>query len=243
MSISINLKSWFQTAKLNEQSNETLMLRYAKTKDSQILASLYDNCANDLYSFLCTLAGSDLAQEIAQQTWLKVIDKSHLYKDQGKFKNWLFTLGRRTLLDEFRKQNRFVDLSEQAHDDLNSGSATFQQTTEYEQYSTEETVFQQMDDASLVNHYEAALNDLPFLQKEAFCLQQEGFSLIDIAMLTNTEAEAVKSRLRYAKNSLKKVLQSKLQMQSSDNDNSANTEVSASPSYQPSTKKSSQSHE
>jgi DNA-directed RNA polymerase specialized sigma24 family protein len=54
--------------------------------------------------------------------------------------------------------------------------------------------------------FDYALLSLPFEQREAFCLQQEGFSLQDIASITHCPLETVKSRLRYAKDNIRKVL-------------------------------------
>ncbi|MBF7074774.1 RNA polymerase sigma factor [Glaciecola sp. MH2013] len=174
------------------------MLKYAKTQNSALLARLYDNCAHDLLTFLSTLSDQDLAEEIAQRTWLKVIDKAHLYGQQGQFKSWLFTLGRRTLIDEYRKQNRFVELDEQ--------EIVPQAAIASEQISTEATVSNAELNSDFLDAYDRALSKLSFVQKEAFCLQQEGFSLAEIASITNMEQESIKSRLRYAKQSLRTAL-------------------------------------
>jgi RNA polymerase sigma-70 factor (ECF subfamily) len=193
MSISLNIKSLFGYAAISDSSNESLMSRYAAKKEKQILAQLYDNCSNDLYHFLLTLSDSELANDIAQLTWLKVIDKSHLYQTTGSFKSWLFTLGRRTLIDEFRKLQRFDELQEHHIPTDEKAPEVFYVEKQ------QEFVFEE--------RFNRALENLPFLQKEAFCLQQEDFSLNDIAKITYSELETVKSRLRYAKSSLRKSLE------------------------------------
>jgi RNA polymerase sigma-70 factor (ECF subfamily) len=43
------------------------------------------------------------------------------------------------------------------------------------------------------------LEQLPFVQREAFVLQQEGFSIAQIADITQQKIETIKTRLRYAK--------------------------------------------
>ena len=53
----------------------------------------------------------------------------------------------------------------------------------------------------------AAMQQLPFHQKEALMLQLEGFSLGEIATITHTAKESVKTRLRYARDKLAIVLQ------------------------------------
>lgn len=193
MSISLNLKSLFGYAAISDTSNESLMSRYAAKKEKQLLAQLYDNCSRDLYHFLLTLSDVELANDIAQLTWLKVIDKSHLYQASGSFKSWLFTLGRRTLIDEFRKLQRFDELQEQH--------------LPIDDKAPEQSIVKEQQESAFEERFKQALGNLPFLQKEAFCLQQEGFSLSDIAQITYSETETVKSRLRYAKSSLRKSLE------------------------------------
>ena len=195
-------------------SNEALILRYASKKESHVLTQLYDNCERDLFHFLLSLTDDELAQEIAQRTWLKVIEKSHLYRDQASFKSWLFTIGRRCLIDEFRKQGRFQELFDEPtnvvaetgksthgcelQNGVHNGPTTL---TELERISANEA------ESSLTKQFNIALHTLPFSQKEAFCLQQEGFSLHEIAQMTASESETVKSRIRYAKQALKKHLE------------------------------------
>lgn len=185
MSISLSLKTWFTRLSSDASwSNEALMLRYASSGDNHALSTLYDACGNDLYHFILSLSDPTLAKDISQATWLKVIEKKHLYKDSGSFKAWIFTLARNQLIDEIRRQkNTTADLAN--------------------------VVAEQADeahDAALLSRFNRALVNLPFAQREAFCLQQEDFSLEDIAVITHSNIEAVKSRLRYAKDGLRKQL-------------------------------------
>ena len=76
MSFALTLK----TRLLDRKSNESLMLRYAQSGDRTLLTRLYDTCGNDLYHFVVTLSDQTLAKDICQKTWLKVIQKKHLYQ-------------------------------------------------------------------------------------------------------------------------------------------------------------------
>tara|TARA_R110002153_G_scaffold127151_2_gene274683 strand:+ start:233 stop:817 length:585 start_codon:yes stop_codon:yes gene_type:complete len=185
MSIGLSLKTWLNRLSVDTHwSNEALMLRYASSGDTILLSKLYDVCGNDLYHFMLTLSEPTLAKDICQMTWLKVIEKKHLYRDSGLFKAWLFTLARNLLIDEYRKQKN-------TSDDLDTLCA--------EQPP-------QALEGELLQRFNGALQQLPFAQREAFCLQQEDFSLEDIASITHTNIETVKSRLRYAKDNLREQL-------------------------------------
>jgi RNA polymerase sigma-70 factor (ECF subfamily) len=209
VSISLSLKSLFVGSSVARMSNEALIQRYAAKKESHVLAQLYDNCERDLFHFLLSLTDAELAQEIAQHTWLKVIEKSHLYSDQGSFKSWLFTIGRRCLIDEFRKLGRFQELFEEPSGNITlEGFETINPKQENFAALTDVEALLQVDsNSSIVKQYNIAISLLPFSQKEAFCLQQEGFSLAEISQLTTSEIETVKSRIRYAKQALKKHLE------------------------------------
>jgi RNA polymerase sigma factor (sigma-70 family) len=183
MSFTLTLK----TRLFDRTSNESLMLRYARSGDRALLTKLYDTCGNDLFHFVLTLCEPTLAKDICQKTWLKVIDKKHLYQHSGQFKAWLFTLARNQLIDEFRTKKNNVSDTEH----LICG---------------EQNLEASVDDAVVSVLFDYALLSLPFEQREAFCLQQEGFSLQDIASITHCPLETVKSRLRYAKDNIRKVL-------------------------------------
>ena len=112
--------------------------------------------------------------------------KPHLYQKSGRFTAWLFTVGRNALIDEFRKTNRWEPLPEEPRASL-------------------QVHFSESD--SISNAFDKVLLSLPFEQREAFCLQQEGFGLQEIADITHCGVETAKSRVRYAKQTLKAQLE------------------------------------
>ncbi|MBB1345262.1 sigma-70 family RNA polymerase sigma factor [Pseudoalteromonas sp. SG45-2] len=168
------------------------MASYAKSGDNRYLEQLIALYSNDLYHYLVTQSNTHLAYDVSQQTWLKVIEKRHLYQAQTTPKAWLFKLARNTLIDEYRKQQRFVELDENTHlaaqnDKSESGLTIGSSNISYDAF-------------------DAALKQLSFVQREAITLQQEGFSLADIELITQSSLETIKTRLRYAKQNLKRLL-------------------------------------
>ncbi|CAM5204941.1 RNA polymerase sigma factor [Alishewanella longhuensis] len=67
-----------------------------------------------------------MAEEICQQSWLKVMEKHQSFQGNSSFKTWLFTIARNCLLDELRRQQRWqlleldeaVAADEKGHDHL-----------------------------------------------------------------------------------------------------------------------------
>lgn len=174
-----------------EKDSESVMADYVIRKNKKALSALYDRYADDLYHYLLTMSEPALAQDIVQKTWLKLVEKPSHYQHASSVKAFLFTIARHALIDEFRKTNRLSSLEDDSTEALVALEEAKQNQT--------------AKDISLA--FDEALNKLSFEQREAFCLQQEGFSLEEIATITYRNRETIKTRLRYAKQNLKSMLE------------------------------------
>lgn len=183
MSITLSLRNWLGVA----ESSDELMLKYADTGEVKYLSELIKRLGDDLYFYLIKHSDPELAKDISQQAWVKVIDKRTSYSSTGSFKGWLFKIARTSLIDEYRKMNRWQSLSDEM--DVPSLDKGLEALFEVDQ----------------VKAFNLALAQLPFLQREALVLQQEGFRLREIATITSCELETVKTRLRYAKQQLRQL--------------------------------------
>lgn len=184
MSLTLSLKNWLGVA----ESDDELMLRYGNTGDAKYLSELINRVGDDLYFYLVKHSDTELAKDISQQAWVKVIDKRTSYSATGSFKSWLFKIGRTTLIDEYKKNNRWQSLTDE------------QETFVFDKNL--EALFE----TDRLRAFNLALEQLPFLQREALVLQQEGFRLREIATITNSEIETIKTRLRYAKQLLQQLI-------------------------------------
>lgn len=160
------------------QCNESLFTHYRQTGDSAALSALYDQHCNNLYYYLLVMSDPTTAADVTQKVWLKIMESKLEYQNKGRFQAWLFTIGHRMLIDEFRQSKRW---QADTDPDTLSSPPTKRDATDFYQL----------------------LKQLPFTQREAFSLQQEGFSLQDIATICGVPVETVKTRLRYARNTLK----------------------------------------
>ncbi|WMN60941.1 RNA polymerase sigma factor [Pseudoalteromonas xiamenensis] len=160
------------------------LLEYKLNGDPSHLEALVDLYANDLLHFLQSITDNESAKDLVQRTWLTLITKRHYYKPQGTPKAYIFTIARNALHDDHRYKSKFVGLEHEINL-IQSNHSSDQENT--------------------MNLYQAICL-LPFEQKEALTLQLEGFSLEEIALITTTNQETIKTRLRYAKHSLKRHL-------------------------------------
>ncbi len=180
------MKGWFNPALTAEQK----MIKFAQHADQNLISALVDEFNDDLYHYLLSQSEPSLAEDILQNTWLKVIEKRALYRMQLSFKSWLFILARNSLIDELRRQKRWN--FSQLEDHCLTTSVSIDKLIQLES-------FQQA--------FDLLIKELPFAQREAFILQQDGFSLSEISTITNDNIETIKSRLRYARNYFKRHLE------------------------------------
>ncbi|WP_395344732.1 RNA polymerase sigma factor [Ningiella sp. W23] len=182
---------------IKEDCPDSLMAEFTLSQTKRVFHKLYAQLSDDLYHYLLSMSDEQTANDLAQKTWLKVYEQPHRYqaKTQGNtsmrsgFKSWLFAIARNALFDEFRRAKRECEwLSE---------DCALSPPAENELISS-----------SVHEAFDNALMKLPLLQKEAFCLQQEGFSLAQISSITGSPAETIKTRLRYARDFLRVRLES-----------------------------------
>lgn len=198
MSIGASLQNLFQGKREKALGvSERLMLQYSAKGDEASLAALFDLHNNKLFYFLKVLSDSTVAEDICQRTWIKVIENSHLFKSGDNFQAWLFTIGRRTLIDELRKSAK-LEYNNDAVELFSSG-----ELTKHAQSTIEEDVAKGLEK----DVFKACIQQLPYKQKEALSLQLEGFGLREIASICGAEKETIKTRIRYAKDSLKTMLE------------------------------------
>lgn len=179
---------------LNSLADEQLIEKFAASAKPVYLQELMQRHNDALYHFLSGLSDPVLAEDTAQHAWLKLIEQPERYqKTDASFRTWLFSIGRNRLFDTLRQNNRWQwqpleDVSEQ---DLPSDPGDF-------------LVF---DDEHVLEKFNQALDELSFSQREALMLQLEGFTVIEVASITNEKPETIKSRLRFARAQLKQRLE------------------------------------
>lgn len=138
-----------------------------------------------------------VAEELTHDTWLKVINARQSYVATAKFTTYLFTVARRLAMDYQHKKS---NLCEELISDHEIESHSIEQLN-----SNNELLSQDRRALNTTLKQQIAL--LPFEQREVFLLKQEaGFSLDDIANITQQNKEKVKSRWRYALQKIRKGL-------------------------------------
>jgi RNA polymerase sigma-70 factor, ECF subfamily len=180
-------------------SDEDLMLAYA-AGDAAAFDALYLRHKGGVYRYLlrqCRQGG--VADEMFQDVWMNLIRARTSYVPSAKFTTWLYRLAHNRLIDHYRAsgQVHLVSADDEAYADLVAALPAAQNEQPERRAEARELGARLMD----------AVAALPAAQREAFLLQHEGgLSLAEIAELTGSGVETVKSRLRYATNKLRSEL-------------------------------------
>jgi len=137
------------------------------------------------------------AAEVAQETFIRVLRSLSSYDPDRPFRTWLFTIARNLAADEARRASfRRVEPLDRPGP---HGAA---------QAPADDPPPDRAADASLLRpKLEAALASLPPEQREVFLLREHaGLRFAEIAKVTGSPENTVKSRMRYALEGLREKL-------------------------------------
>ena len=156
---------------------------------------LYVRYAPRVLGFLRNLGGGQIdaavADDLAQQTWFRVVDRIESYQPQNQFRSWLFQIAHRAWIDSFRRsQARPSVMLEEAY----FIPATDQGPVEYQ--INKETKDQIND----------AIEALPESMRETLLLRVDGeLTCREIAETLDCPLGTVLWRLREARQRLAKI--------------------------------------
>ena len=164
--------------------DSALMLRY---RDGDVVAfeTLYRRHKDSVYRYLLRLSlDEQVAEDVVQDAWSKIIRARDRYRPTARFSTYLFRVAHNCFIDYVRRNRRHV--YGEALDAENMPAPGDEPDAETERLLARERL-------------EIALRQLPEEQRDVFLLREEaGLSLDEIALVTDTNRETAKSRLRYA---------------------------------------------
>jgi RNA polymerase sigma-70 factor (ECF subfamily) len=152
-----------------EQVSPERLVEECKAGSRQAFASLVEHYEKRVFNFLCQLAGNPHdAEDLTQETFLKVYQNIHRFNCAQAFSTWLFTIAKRTAFNHFRGARRFEELSGDEEVDLNDPSVLLQQ-------KDEKLSFWKLAQVLKPDQYEAL-----------WLRYAEGFSIAETARILNT---------------------------------------------------------
>jgi RNA polymerase sigma factor (sigma-70 family) len=186
--------------KLQTTDNE-LVSRFIKGDDTA-LQSLIVRHEKKIYTSIYLLVKDrDLANDIFQDTFIKVINtlRSGNYNEEGKFLSWVLRIGHNLVIDYFRSLKRMP----MVHD-----------TEEYSIFDTlpllDENVEDKLIAEQIHTQVRTLIEELPLDQREVVIMRHFGnMSFKEIAECTNVSINTSLGRMRYALINLRKLIDDK----------------------------------
>ena len=169
---------------------ELLLTRYRRG-DETAIPELIKNWERPLFYYIRRFVPvEEDAWDILQNVWMNVIKGLRKIRDGRALSAWLYKIAHNCALNHLRQSHRLITLDEETIE-----RETIRESNDFD-----------LHPADAINLHRA-IESLPLSQRETVVLFfLENFSLEEIARITDTPAGTVKSRLHYAKQTLKRIL-------------------------------------
>src|SRR6266576_3423131 len=169
------------------ESEATTTARGLRRRDPELLDRLIEQYQHRLLRYLVYLAGNRaLAEDLFQETWIRVLERGHQYDGKHEFSTWLYAVARNLTIDYLRKK-RPVSLD---------GLMEEEDHAPLEPVDTRPMAWEVVQQHEQSERVSSALVSIPAEYREAVVLRfQEGLALNEIATVTGARLGTVKSRL------------------------------------------------
>ena len=183
------------------QSDQDLIHLYVNGNEGGLVELLRRYQSKIYTSIYLLVKDSDLAEDIFQDTFIKVINtlKAKKYNEEGKFLPWVSRIAHNLVIDHFRREKRAPMVNNGDDFDI------FEVLGNYDE-SMEDRLVREQTHKDL----KTLIQKLPSEQKEVLLMRHFGdMSFKDIADITGVSINTALGRMRYALNNLRKMMQSK----------------------------------
>lgn len=184
----IEAKSTESNETLSEVSLESLIAKIA-SGDRQAMSAIFGETKTAVYGFvLSILKNSNDAEDVLQETYVKIWSTAERYKPMGKPMAWILTIAKNLSLSLLREKSKQADMPEE--NQLEDQSVSFSASTE---------------DSIVLN---AAMNKLSDEERQIVVLHAiTGLKHVEIARLLSLPLSTVLSKYSRAKRKLKNILE------------------------------------
>jgi RNA polymerase sigma-70 factor (ECF subfamily) len=165
----------------------TVIAHGLRRRDPDLLDRLIEQYQHRLFRYLVYLvANRELAEDLFQETWLRVLERGHQYDGKHEFSAWLYAIARNLTLDHLRKKSP-ISLD---------GLTEHEEHSPLEPADTRPSAWEVVQQHEQAERLSAALVSIPAQYREAVVLRfQEEMPLEEIAAVTGAQLGTVKSRL------------------------------------------------
>jgi RNA polymerase sigma-70 factor, ECF subfamily len=180
----MNAVAYFMNAM---ESEATAIARGLRRRDPDLLDRLIEQYQHRLLRYLIYLTGNrELAEDLFQETWIRVLERGHQYDGNREFSTWLYAVARNLTIDYLRKKSP-VSLD---------GLMDDEDHAPMEPADTRPGAWEVVAQQQQADKINAALVGIPAEYRETIVLRfQDGLALEEISSVTGAPIGTVKSRL------------------------------------------------
>ena len=193
----MNSAASFANANLAALSDEELMRRYRESEDHDVFEQLVHRYERELFSYLARYThDASLAEEVFQQTFLRVHEKRTAYEAGRPVRPWIYSIATHLAVDALRRAGRrrtySLDAEHHTGDDENSSFLELFDDDAQEPLS-------RLSDVERHEWARRAVDDLPdHLREVVLLVYFQGLRYQDAADVLQIPLGTVKSRLNAA---------------------------------------------
>lgn len=186
-----------------DRSDFDLLKLYVKKKSNEAFEALVNRHRRQVYNFIFKMVGrAEAAEDIFQETFLRVIKNAHTYTPRAKFTTWCLQIARNLTLDYYKREGlrQHVSIDASPNDDERSLAGLLQGS---DPESGEILVSRE-----LIEEVRLAVTRLPENQREALVLRiYDDMPYAEIAEVLDSPEGTVKYWVHEAVNSLARYLE------------------------------------
>jgi len=169
------------------ESEASAIARGLRRRDPDLLDRLIEQYQHRLLRYLVYLVGNrELAEDLFQETWIRVLERGDQYDGKHEFSTWLYAVARNLSIDYLRRKSP-ISLE---------GLMDNEEHVPLEPADPRPLAWEVAAQHEQAERISAALVSIPAGYRETVVLRfQEGLSLEEIATVTGVRLGTVKSRL------------------------------------------------
>jgi RNA polymerase sigma-70 factor (ECF subfamily) len=193
-----------QAKPLPDCTDFELLKLFVKSKDNAAFETLVNRHRRQVYNFVYKMVGrAEAAEDIFQETFLRVLKNAHTYTPRAKFTTWCLQIARNLSLDHFKReslrQHASIDATTPGNEDRSMAALLQGALPESHEIAQSK---------ELIDEVRKAVTHLPENQREALILRMyDDMPYAEISEVLGSPEGTVKYWVHEAVNTLAKYLE------------------------------------